>query len=428
MPRYRLLMESAMVNGRDITGRCFIAWGLIAVFYMLQYVFRVMPNTFSSMIMEKFGVGAFAFGQFSALYYVGYTVAQIPLGMIMDKWGPKRVTPICVVLMVLGLIPLMFGPWYLVQLGRVMTGFGSAGAALSIFKVSNMYFGKRNAVMTAIALTIGLGGAVFGGAPVKSFVDDSGWDMFLLICIGVGLMIAVLTATALSHAEDNIPSGGSFMEMIKLVFFNKRVLTVGLLGGCMIGSIEGFADGWVTAFLVEVCRIDAATAATLPSVIFLSKGVGSCVLSWMLSRSFDGVKMIIYCGVGTVFAFVVLLTGECDSVVGVVALLALIGFCAGYRLLAIYKAIEYVGPSAVAFTTAVNNMIIMLSGYFFHTVIGAVVDSNWDGVITNGHAEYGVDVLVKSLLVVPVGALVGTMGFLILKAMENKKASASVGQ
>ncbi|MDD9361647.1 MAG: MFS transporter, partial [Anaplasma sp.] len=67
-------------EGVGLASRGFFAWFLIAMFYALQYVFRVMPNTFSGIIMEKYGVGAFSLGQFSAFYYLGYTAAHIPLG------------------------------------------------------------------------------------------------------------------------------------------------------------------------------------------------------------------------------------------------------------------------------------------------------------------------------------------------------------
>lgn len=408
-------------NRVGIASRGFFAWFLVAMFYALQYVFRVMPNTFSSMIMEKFGVGAFAFGQFSALYYVGYTAAHIPLGILMDRMGPRKVVPACIALTVLGAVPMLFGSWHLVQLGRIITGLGSAAAALAAFKVSNMYFGKKFAVMSSVAMIIGYLGAMYGGAPVQGLVATHGWDLCLLMIIGAGIVLAVLSALVLYDTEDSI-SSGSFIEMAKSVFFNKKLLVISLLGGCLIGSLEGFADGWATAFLTEVCRINSEQAAILPSTIFVGSCLGSLALSWMLSKSFDGVNMIIYCGVFTVLSFVMLLMGQCGTVSSAFVLLTVIGFCSAYQLVTICKAIEYVGQSAVALATAVSNMIIMLFGYFFHTIIAAIVNANWDGVITNGQAEYGVDVLVKSLMVVPIGALIGTLGFYAFKVIESKKA------
>lgn len=412
-----------MEDGRvRIASRGFFAWFLVAVFYALQYVFRVMPNTFPGMIMEKFGVGAFAFGQFSALYYIGYTAAHIPLGILMDRIGSRKVIPVCMALTVLGVIPMLFGSWHMVQIGRVLTGFGSAAAALATFKVSNMYFGKKFAVMTSIATIIGYLGAMYGGAPVALFVENHGWNVFLLALIAVGLVLAILSAFVIYDTEDFI-SRGSFKEMAKSVFCNKKLLLISLLGGFLIGPLEGFADGWATAFLAEVCRINAEQAVLLPSTIFVGSCIGSLILSCLLSRSYDGYKMIIYCGVFTVFSFVMMLMGRCGTVSSSFVLLLVIGFCSAYQLVTLCKAIEYVGPSAVALATAVSNMIIMLFGYFFHTIIASIVNSHWDGVIIDGHAEYGVDVLIKALAVVPLGALVGTVGFCIFRTLERKKAN-----
>ena len=409
------------VEKGGIASRGFFAWFLIAVFYALQYIFRVIPNTFSSVIMEKFNVGALALGQFSAFYYVGYTAAHIPLGMLIDRYGPKRVVPICIAMTVLGVIPMVFGSWYLVQLGRIMTGVGSAAAALSIFKVSNMYFGKRFAVMTSIAMVIGFLGAMYGGMPVLSLMDTYGWNTVMLAIVGVGCVLAVITAFVLFDAVDgsDAVAESSFCEQIKPVFCNKKLLLISVLGGLMIGPLEGFADGWATAFLSEVCGISSQYAAILPSTIFVGSCVGSLTLSYMMNKSVDGLNIIIYCGTFTVLAFMLMLMGRCNTGISVFVLLMVIGFCSAYQLVTVCKAIEYAGNTAVALATAVSNMIIMVFGYFFHTGISTVVNIYWDGTIQGGQATYGSDVLVKSILMVPLGALVGTLGFWIIKTREG---------
>ena len=410
-------------ESKGMASRGFFAWFLIAVFYALQYIFRVIPNTFSSIIMEKFNVGALALGQFSAFYYVGYTAAHIPLGMLIDRYGPKRVVPLCMAMTVLGVVPMMFESWYLVQIGRIITGLGSAAAALSIFKVSNMYFGKRFAVMTSIAMVIGFMGAMYGGVPVLSLMDTYGWNTVMLSIVGIGLSLAVLTAFVLFDTKED-DSEGSFCEQIKPVFCNKKLLLISVLGGLMIGPLEGFADGWATAFLSEVCGIEGQYAAILPSTIFVGSCVGSLTLSYMMNKSADGLSIIIYCGAFTVLSFILMLMGHCDTGISAFVLLMVIGFCSAYQLVTVCKAIEYAGNESVALATAVSNMIIMVFGYFFHTGISTVVNMYWDGTIQGGQATYGSAVLVKSVLVVPLGALIGTLGFWVIKATENaRKAS-----
>ncbi|MEH0831510.1 MFS transporter [Anaplasma bovis] len=401
--------------------RGFFAWFLIAMFYALQYIFRVMPNTFSEILMERYEVGAFALGQFSALYYVGYTAVHIPLGVLIDRYGPKKVVPICIFLAVLGVAPLLAKSWELVQVGRVITGMGSAAAALSIFKVSNMYYGKRFAIMTSVAMVIGFFGAMYGGMPLLTLSVSMGWTKMIAAMVVLGAIFSVFSSMLLFDTRDGTSAKKyGVYEQVKSVVCNGRLIVISLLGGCMIGSLEGFADGWVTAVLSEVCGIGEEAAATLPSTVFVGVCLGSLVLSYMLTKAYNGYSIIINCGMANILAFVSILSGGCGTVTKVFVLLLIIGFCAAYQLVAVCKAIEYVGESAVALATAVSNMVIMVFGYFFHTFIAFVVNTYWTGEIIGGHALYGKEVLIKAVAVVPVLCLIGTVGFGILKWREEK--------
>ncbi|KAF2282224.1 hypothetical protein GH714_043048 [Hevea brasiliensis] len=210
--------------------RGFFAWFSVAVFFALQYVLRVIPNTLSGEIMERFGVGAIAFGQFSALYYAGYTIAHIPLGVLIDKYGPKKVVPACMALTFLGATPMLFDSWKLVQIGRVLTGIGSVAAAVSIFKVSKMYFaGTKVARMVSIAVVIGLLGAMYGGMPMLSLVEDFDWSRVFLTFIVGGCALAAL-AYFLFDGAGATGSVGVY-EQVRSVISNKRLVIINLLGG-----------------------------------------------------------------------------------------------------------------------------------------------------------------------------------------------------
>ncbi|AAV86259.1 hypothetical protein AM112 [Anaplasma marginale str. St. Maries] len=395
--------------------RGFFAWFSVAVFYALQYILRVIPNTLSGEIMERFGVGALAFGQFSALYYAGYTVAHIPLGILIDKYGPKKVIPVCMVLTFLGAAPMLFDSWEFVQIGRVFTGMGSVAAAISVFKVSKMYFtSTRFARMTSIAIMIGFFGAMYGGKPMLSLIESFGWNKVLLVFVVGGCILAMLAAYFLFDAPDATESR-SVSEQVRSVICNKRLMIISLLGGCMIGPIEGFADGWATAFLSEVCGVSHVAATTLPAAVFVGCCVGLLVVSSLLEKSYDGWNIIICCGLFTMVAFAAMLTGNCSTGISAFILLLTVGICSTYQIVVVFKAIEYAGNGSVALATAVSNMTIMFFGYFFHTVISLVINSYWDGKVISGQSVYGSGPLVKAMLVVPIGVLIGTVGTAIMK-------------
>ena len=400
--------------------RGFFAWFSVAVFFALQYVLRVIPNTLSGEIMERFNVGAIAFGQFSALYYAGYTIAHIPLGVLIDKYGPKKVVPACMALTFLGATPMLFDSWKLVQIGRVLTGMSSGAAAVSIFKVSEMYFaGTKVARMVSIAVVIGLLGAMYGGMPMLSLVGDFGWSKVFLTFIVGGCVLAAL-AYFLFDGSGATGSVGVY-EQIRSVISNKRLVIINLLGGCMMGPLGGFADGWATPFLSEVCGVSHKVSTTLPSAVFVGGCIGSLAIGYMLEKSYNGWSIKICCGLLTVAAFVAMLTGNCSNGVSAFILLLTIGICSAYQIVTTFKSIEYVGSESVAMAAAVSNMVMMFFAYLFHTAISLVINAYWDGEVVSGQAVYGSGPLVKAMLVIPIGVSVGTIGTAIMKRYSETR-------
>ncbi|WP_041651628.1 MFS transporter [Anaplasma centrale] len=404
--------------------RRFFAWFSVAAFFALQYVLRVMPNTLSGEIMERFNVGAIALGQFSALYYAGYTIAHIPLGVLIDKYGPKKVVPACIALTFLGAAPMLFGSWKFVQIGRVLTGMSSVASAISIFKVSKMYFaGTKVARMISIAVVMGLLGAMYGGMPMLSLVEDFGWSKVFLAFIAGGCVLAVFAYFLFDDAGAT--ESGSVYKQIRSVISNKRLIMINLLGGCMIGPLVGFADGWATAFLSEVCGVSHKASTTLPAALFAGGCIGSLVIGYMLEKSYNGWNIIIYCGLFTIAAFAAMLTGNCNNGVSAFILLLTVGICSAYQIVTTFKSIEYVDSGSVAMATAISNMVIMFFGYFFHTVISLVINAYWDGKVVSGQAVYGSETLVKAMLVIPAGVLIGTVGTAIMKHYSKDESPAS---
>jgi hypothetical protein len=79
------------------------------------------------------------------------------------------------------------------------------------------------------------------------------------------------------------------------------------------------------------------------------------------------------------------------------------GVCCAYQILAIYKASTYVSERVAGLTTAVANMIIMIFGYAFHTVMGSVIDALGGPTVSTA--------LTNGVAVIPMALCIGTAGF-----------------
>ncbi|HEX2582523.1 MAG TPA: MFS transporter, partial [Chlamydiales bacterium] len=221
-----------------------MVWLTASIFYAYQYILRVMPSILLEDVCQQFNIGAAAFGQFSGIYYIGYSALHLPIGILLDRVGPKKVMSISILLTTIGLLPLLFAEhWGYPVAGRALIGIGSSAAILGLFKIIRMSFSEaRFARMLSISVTIGLIGAIYGGTPVSMMRDAFGYKAVIECFAFVGLALALATYWIIPNFKTE--SSGTVLSDVKEVLTNRRVLLLCLSAGFMVGPLEGFADVW----------------------------------------------------------------------------------------------------------------------------------------------------------------------------------------
>lgn len=387
-----------------------IVWVIASIFYAYQYILRVMPNIMLSDIMEQFHISAATFGQFSGVYYIGYSLMHLPIGIILDRFGPKKVIPISILLTVVGLLPLIFSDYWVYPIcGRVLIGMGSSAAILGVFKIIRMSFNEAQFPrMLSVSVMIGLIGAIYGGGPVSYMRDVFGYNNVIEFFALGGLVLAFFTYWIIPNIKAT--SQSSVIADVKEVLSNKKVIWFCLFAGLMVGPLEGFADVWGTAFLKQVYGFDGALAASLPSMIFVGMCFGSPLLSFFAEKVGSYLATIIGAGITMAGAFACLLFWQLTPEVLSFSFV-IMGICCAYQILAIYKVSTFVGEHVAGLTTAVANMIIMIFGYAFHSIIGGVINA-MGGPSATPALVYGVGVI-------PIALCIGTAGFVLLFILEK---------
>ncbi len=406
-------MKLSNSNPRMIS---WMLWAIASLFYAYQYILRVMPNIMLDDIMQKFNISTAAFGQFSGIYYIGYSLMHLPIGILLDRYGPKKVVPICILLMVVGLAPLIMADhWAYPILGRFLIGIGSSAAILGVFKIIRMTFDeKRFPRMLSLSVTIGLIGAIYGGGPVSYMRDTLGYDTVIKLLALSGLVLAIITYWIVPNIENR--SKEAVFSNIMEVISNKKVIFACVFAGLMVGPLEGFADVWGTVFLKRLYKFDGTLAASLPSMIFIGMCFGSPILSFIADKVKSYLVTIIASGIIMTVGFLLMLTQVLSASI-LSFNFVLIGVCCAYQILAIYKISTFVREQVAGLTTAVANMIIMIFGYIFHAIIGLVINS------LGGTDK--LDALIYGVSIIPIALLFGTIGFISLFILEKKSVEST---
>lgn len=406
-------MNSFCSNSRTIA---WMIWIIASVFYAYQYILRVMPNIMLHDIIEQFGMNAATFGQFSGIYYIGYSLMHLPIGIMLDRYGPKKIMTGCILLTLVGLLPLLFSDfWIYPIMGRFLIGVGTSAAILGVFKIIRMTFSeKRFPRMLSLSVTIGLIGAIYGGGPVSYIQESFGYQIVIQAFVIGGLVLALATYCLIPDMKQ--PSESTVISDIKEVLNNHKVILSCVFAGLMVGTLEGFADVWGTVFFKQVYGFDGTIAASMPSMIYFGMCFGAPLLTLIADKVGNYFITIIGAGIAMATCFSFLLFSPLAS--GALSLsLVLVGICCAYQILAIYKASTYVRLQIAGLTTAVANMIIMVFGYAFHAAIGWIV--NIMGGTDNSQA------LVQGLSVIPIALCLGVVGFMWLFIDETRKSRNS---
>lgn len=390
---------NSLSNSRIII---WMVWLIASIFYAYQYILRVMPNIMLSDIMQQFNINAATFGQFSGFYYIGYSLIHLPVGIMLDRFGPKKVMTVCILMSVVGLLPLIFAEhWIYPIAGRCLIGMGSSGAILGVFKIIRMIFSEeRFPRMLSFSVTIGLIGAIYGGGPVSYMCTHLGYQTVIKIFALAGIALAAITYWIVPHVKAAAKS--SVISNVKEVLGNQRVIWSCIFAGLMVGPLEGFADVWGTSFLKQVYHFDGTLAASLPSLIFIGMCFGAPALSFIAEKVGSYLATIIAAGIVMGISFGMLLVTQLSSSI-LSFNFVIVGICCAYQILAIYKASSYVREEVAGLTTAVANMIIMIFGYAFHAIMGAIVNA-FGGAEVSKALLYGVSII-------PVAVFLGTGGF-----------------
>lgn len=395
------------------------AWGIwiiASLFYAYQYILRVMPNIMLDNFIQQFHIDTVVFGQFSGIYYLGYSLVHLPIGIMLDRFGPRKIMTSCVLLTVAGLLPIIFAEqWVYPMIGRALIGIGSSAAILGTFKIIRMAFKEQYFTrMLSFSVTIGLIGAIYGGGPVSYLCSILDYKTVVEIFAFFGLALAALTYITVPEIEKTAQSS-TILADIKRVITNKQVVSLCILAGLMVGPLEGFADVWGSAFLKRVYGLDATSASYLPSMIFIGMCFGAPVLSFIAEKTRNYLAVIMGAGIVMMVIFLVLILQQITA--NTIALgFILVGICCAYQILAIYKASTYLPEQVAGITTAIANMIIMSFGYAFHTMIGVTVDA-FGGPTVAMAFTYGVSII-------PFALAIAVLGFFSLFYLERSKSDS----
>ena len=170
-----------------------LAWATASSFFFYAWIMRVAPSVMVEELMREFAVGAGVLGNLSAAYFYGYAGMQIPVGLLLDRFGPRRLITLAALCCAGGCVLFATGTTLTtVTAGRFLIGAGAAFSLVGSMVVAGQWFSpSRFALLSGLAMAMGMAGGVFGQAPLRLAVEATDWRTSNLTLALGGLIIGI---------------------------------------------------------------------------------------------------------------------------------------------------------------------------------------------------------------------------------------------
>lgn len=412
-------MENSEPNGRTVSLMPWTIWFLASLCFFLAFFQRVTPGVMVDELMRDFAVTAAVVGNLTAFYYYAYAGLQIPIGVMVDRWGPRRMLTVAIMLSAVGgLIFAATDNLWLAYLGRMLIGAGSAVGWVGTLKLIAVWFpARRFAFLSGMTSTLGMVGAIAGQAPVAAMVDNFGWRGTLVIIAGLAIALAV----AIWLIVRDRPTGGrdaqtltmrDLMRGLRGTLKTPQTWILAILCGMLTAPQAAFAAVWGVPYLMQAFGLSRIEAAGTVSFLLLGWGIGSPLGGWF-SDYIGRRKLPLLMG-----AMIALTTISCIVFIpglplGVVqGLLVINGIGSATMVLCFVTAREHAVAEAGSVAVALVNTATMALSAASQPLIGWILDINWDGRMENGARLYDTVAFKWGLL-----TLVGCGVFAVLSAL-----------
>ncbi len=375
------------------TARAISAFAIGTMFFFYAFVQRVSPSVMTSELMSEFSVGASGIGLLSGMYFYTYASIQLPVGLLVDRYGARRLLMLSAAFCALASLGFAASStlWF-ASFFRALIGGLVAFAFVGTLAIAAEFFSRsRFAMLAGLLLATGMVGAIAGQAPLRLLVETVGWRNCFIILSIAAAMLAIASQLVIPKPKFEIKKtviNTSVSQQVKQVISNKQTLLCAVSGFGFAATMLSFGGLWAVPWLTTTKGFSQVDAGSVVSWLFVGVMVGSPAVGWV-SDAMAKRKPVLITGITTCLITLLIIIHLPPSNAYLLGLLFFIhGLGTGCMVVLMGLSREWNKPSHSATALGFVNMGIVGSGAVMQPVIGTLLDTKWLGVQQNGARLY----------------------------------------
>ena len=388
-----------------VTWRSWLVWGIAALFYLTGFYQRVSPAVMTTELMRDFGLGAKSLGSLSAFYFYFYVAMQVPVGVLIDSWGARK-------LLFWGALSaaggtFLFGAtsnFVLACAGRAIVGGATAAGWLVLLKLATHWFpARRFAMLAGLGLFFGNVGALVAQVPLRLLIERFGWRDVVLASAAILLAVCAAVWLAVRNDPSEIGLGsfapaalrsseqrtmGALLSGFRKVFAYRNIWFIFFAQGGFVGPILAFTGLWGTPFLKVRYGLPPAQGAAVCSVMIVCWAVASPLAGAVSDRIGRRKPIYLLGALVSGAGWIVMLYTDSLPLAGFVTVAAITSLASGAVVLGFAYAKESVPVQYLGTVSGTVNIGNMIGPMLLQPGIGQMLERNWAGQVLNGVRLY----------------------------------------
>ena len=353
----------------------------LALGYAISYFYRNANAIIEVDLVRDLGLGPSDLGLLTSVYFISFAAFQLPLGVLLDRYGPRRTESILLLFAALGSI-LFAQAESLTGLivGRLLIGLGVSACLMAAFKAYVLWFSsQRLAMINGLQMVAGGLGALLATIPLQNALSYTDWR-------GVFTGLAIITVFASvclwmflpenQRTDDKLPSLKLHLKEIGQVLRSRIFWGIAPLAAISSGANMAIHGLWMKPWLRDVTGLSADNAAQLlfaMTLTFIGGFLTLGIIAERLSQLFDVHLMSISVFGMTIFLFIqgTMIYGGIGSPL---ILVILLGFFGTANVL-VYAGYAKIFPKNLSGRVSTFlNLLVFIGAFILQWGIGAIIE------------------------------------------------------
>ena len=346
--------------------------------YFISFIFRNVTAVIAKDLVAEFALTSADLGFLTSMYLFAFAAAQLPLGLLLDRYGPRRTVAALLCVAVVGALVFALGrDLASLAVGRALIGLGVSAGLMGAIKAFTLWFPlSRLATLNGVYLAVGGLGALAATSPAEALVGALGWRGVFIVLSVLSLGAAVLVFTVVP--EKPLPGRGqslraqisAFRRIFAMLAFWRIALPAGVGQGITIALLGLWLGPWL-ADVAGQSRQGVANHLLIAALAYIAGSMFFGVASDRLAQLGISRMLVFKVGLSISIAMLGLIAAGVQAGVG--AILAVYTFTGVSASLAYALLTPLFPPEMTGRVSTVANVLIFTLGFAIQWAVGAAL-------------------------------------------------------